>query len=271
MKLTSARHALVTGGASGIGLGIADALSGHGISVTIADIDERTRKSVVATRSDGFRGVARGARIRGVALDVRDRDAWARAKEDSEAAFGPVDILVNNAGIGFNGPSVVDMERATFDTLVDIDLMGVFNGAATFGAEMRERGVGHMVNTASVMGLLAGAPGRGAYSAVKAAVVALSEAMRVEMEPHGVGVSVLCPGLVRSNLDASTLRIGGHVEDASAIKGSGDIGMEPLVAGELVARGIEQNLPYIITHPHYLDHLQARTEAILAAVVPVTG
>ncbi|MEE2059894.1 SDR family oxidoreductase [Rhodococcus artemisiae] len=261
MELSSARHAFVTGGASGIGLGIVDVLAGQGVAVTVADVDGRARESVVAARGDG---------VRGVALDVRDRDAWAQAKDDSEAAFGPVDILVNNAGIGFNGQSVIDMDPGTFDNLVSIDLAGVFNGVITFGAGMRARGRGHIVNTASVMGLLAGAPGRGAYSAVKAAVIALSEAMREEMSPHGVGVSVLCPGLVKSNLDVNTARIGGHVADASAIKGAGDIGMEPLVAGRLVAHGIEENLPYILTHPHYLDRLQRRTEAILASVVPVT-
>lgn len=258
MELSSARHAFVTGGASGIGLGIVDALARRGISVTIADIDERARQAVVAVRGD---------RVRGVALDVRDRDAWAQAATESESAFGPVDILVNNAGIGFNGRDVVDVDPATFDMLVAIDLTGVFNGVSTFGADMRARGRGHIVNTASVMGLLAGTPGRGAYSAVKTAVIALSEAMRTEMAPHGVGVSVLCPGLVRSNLDENTARIGGQVEDASAIKGVGDIGMEPAMAGDLVARGIEENLPYIITHPHYLDHLDPRVEAIRASAV----
>ena len=102
---------------------------------------------------------------------------------------------------------------------------------------------------------------------MKTAVIALSEAMRTEMAPYGVGVSVLCPGLVKSNLDENTARIGGQVEDASAIKGAGDIGMEPRTAGDLVAQGIEQNLPYIITHPHYLDHLDTRVEAIRTSVV----
>ena len=145
MELSSARHAFVTGGASGIGLGIVDALAHHGISVTIADIDERARQAVVA---------ARGDHVRGVALDVRDRDAWAQAATESESVFGPVDILVNNAGIGFNGRDVVDVDPATFDMLVAIDLAGVFNGVSTFGADMRARGRGHIVNTASVMGLL---------------------------------------------------------------------------------------------------------------------
>lgn len=261
MEISSARHAFVTGGASGIGLGIADALAGHGISVTVADIDANSLESVVATRPAGFRGVA---------LDVRDRGNWATAKVEAEAAFGPVDILINNAGIGFNGRDVVDMDPETFDTIVAIDLVGVFNGVSAFGAEMRTRGRGHIVNTASIMGLTAGAPGRGAYSAAKSAVIAMSEALRAEMEPHGVGVSVLCPGLVMSNLDANTARLGGQVEDVSHIKGTGNIGMEPETAGAIVVRGIARDLPYIITHPHYLEHVERRMEAVRASMDAAT-
>lgn len=253
MELSSARHAFVTGGAGGIGLGIADALMEQGVCVTIADIDRRALDEVTTRRGEG---------VRGVALDVRNRDSWAQAKKDAESAFGPVDILVNNAGIGFNGRDVVDTDAEVFDLLVAIDLVGVFHGVAAFGAQMREAGHGHIVNTASIMGLTAGAPGRGAYSAVKSAVVSLSEALRLEMAPHGVGVSVLCPGLVRSNLDANTIRLGGHVEDARHIKGAGDVGMTPAEAGACVLRGIARNLPYILTHPEYLGHIEKRMDAI---------
>ncbi|MEV1136166.1 SDR family oxidoreductase [Rhodococcus coprophilus] len=262
MELASARHAFVTGGAGGIGLGIADALAEHGIRVTIADIDREAVDTVVAQRPDD---------VRGVGLDVRDRDSWARAADEAESAFGPVDILINNAGIGFNGRDVVDTDAEVFDLLVAIDLAGVFHGVSTFGARMRDAGRGHIVNTASIMGLTAGAPGRGAYSAVKSAVVALSEALRIEMAPHGVGVSVLCPGLVRSNLDANTLRLGGHVEDSRHIKGAGDVGMTPAEAGACVVRGIAQDLPYILTHPEYLGHIEKRMDAIRSAAGASAG
>ncbi|RZL24536.1 MAG: SDR family oxidoreductase [Rhodococcus sp. (in: high G+C Gram-positive bacteria)] len=257
MELSSARHAFITGGASGIGLGIADALAERGLSVTVADINRQSLDTVIASRGVGFSAVS---------LDVRDREAWAVAKATAESTFGPVDILVNNAGIGFNGRDVADMDPETFDNLVAIDLTGVFNGVSAFGGDMRARGYGHIVNTASVMGLTAGAPGRGAYSAAKSAVIALSEALRTEMAPHGVGVSVLCPGLVMSNLDRSTTELGGQVEDVSHIKGTGNIGMEPATAGAYVARGIAQNLPYIVTHPQYLDYVEKRMESIRASV-----
>ncbi|PXW25145.1 UNVERIFIED_CONTAM: NADP-dependent 3-hydroxy acid dehydrogenase YdfG [Williamsia faeni] len=263
MDLSAARHAFVTGGASGIGLGIADALARHGISVTIADINEESLDAVIGSRGSGYLGVA---------LDVRDREAWKVAKARAETAFGSVDILVNNAGIGFNGCDVVDMDPATFDMLIAIDLIGVFNGVACFGSEMRARGGAHIVNTASVMGLISGTGGRSAYSAAKSAVVALSEGMRSEMEPHNVGVSVLCPGLVTSNLDQNTATLGGHVreniqgKDIDHGRGTRAHGMDPATAGDQVARGIAHNLPYIITHPHYLGNIETRMDAIRASV-----
>lgn len=259
--MSSARHAFVTGGASGIGLGIADSLAARGISVTIADVDRDALNTVISERPHGFLGIA---------LDIRDRAAWIDAKKESEAAFGPVDILVNNAGIGFNGCDVVDTDPDTFDKIIAIDLTGAFNGVSAFGPDMRTRGSGHIVNTASVMGLTSGAPGRGAYSAAKSAVIAMSEALRTEMAPHGIGVSVLCPGLVMSNLDENTARLGGQVEDASHIKGDGNIGMKPADAGEYVIRGIARNLPYIITHPHYLDHIEKRMDTIRESFAAAT-
>jgi len=224
MNIASARHALVTGGASGIGRGIADALARRGVAVTIADIDDAAIESTLADRTGVFR------LVRGAVLDVRDREGWRSVKQEAEDAFGPVDILVNNAGIGFNGTDFADLDPQVFDTVIDIDVTGVFNGVSTFAGDLRTRGRGHIVNTASVMGLTAGVPGRGVYSAAKAAVVAMSEALRAELAPHGVGVSVLCPGLVRSGLDDSTARLGGEVRRVDHIKG-GNAGMAPETAG----------------------------------------
>lgn len=255
MNIASARHALVTGGASGIGRGIADALARRGVAVTIADIDDAAIESTLADRTGAFR------LFRGAVLDVRDREGWRSVKQGAEDAFGPVDILVNNAGIGFNGKDFADLDPQVFDTVIDIDVTGVFNGISTFAGDLRARGRGHIVNTASVMGLTAGAPGRGVYSAAKAAVVAMSEALRAELAPHGVGVSVLCPGLVRSGLDDSTARLGGEVRRVDHIKG-GNAGMAPETAGEIVVRGISIDAPYILTHPHYLGNISTRYDSI---------
>ena len=127
MKLAEAKHAFVTGGASGIGLGIANALAEAGLNVTIADINQEALDKVVATRANQFRGVK---------LDTRDRDNWKRAKDEAEKVFGPVDILINNAGIAPNGKSIADSAPESFDTLMGVNLIGPANGAMAFGVEL---------------------------------------------------------------------------------------------------------------------------------------
>jgi NAD(P)-dependent dehydrogenase (short-subunit alcohol dehydrogenase family) len=253
MDLSTARHAFITGGASGIGLGIAGALAARGISITIADINQGALDELFAARPKGMLGIA---------LDIRNRNDWLDAKARSESAFGPVDILINNAGIAFDGRELADMDPPTFDQVIAVDLTGVFNGVHTFAAGMRARGAGHIVNTASIMGLTAGAATMGAYSIAKSGVVALSEALRGEMAPHGIGVSVLCPGFVASNLRANTVKLGVAVREIRELSGAGNAAMSPATAGEIVARGIARNLPYIITHPHYLEHIEKRMAAI---------
>jgi NAD(P)-dependent dehydrogenase (short-subunit alcohol dehydrogenase family) len=251
MKLSEARHAFVTGGASGIGLGIAQALAARGVTVTIADLDAEALAR------------AAGGRIRSVVLDVRDRDGWARARAEAETAAGPVDILVNNAGIGPDGSALADVDAATFDRVIAINLVGVFNGISAFASQMRERGRGHIVNTSSVAGLFADAPGVNAYAAAKFAVTAMSETLRGELAPHGVGVSVLCPGYVATNIIANTARISGIATDYDGDMEPGT-GMSPAEAGEIVARGIEANRLYILTHPEMWPVVEARHEAIKA-------
>jgi NAD(P)-dependent dehydrogenase (short-subunit alcohol dehydrogenase family) len=183
MKLSDARHAFVTGGASGIGLGIAGALANRGIPVTIADINEESLAQVVVARANSFRGVV---------LDVRDRENWRRAKAEAEAAFGPVDILINNAGIAPNGQPLVGSDPDSFDRIIAINLTGIYNGIWAFAGDMAARGRGHIVCTSSQAGLTpVEIPGVAAYSAAKFGVTALGESLRAELAPQGVGVSVL--------------------------------------------------------------------------------
>jgi NAD(P)-dependent dehydrogenase (short-subunit alcohol dehydrogenase family) len=254
MDLSQAKHAFITGGASGLGLGIADALAKRGIAVTIADIDEESLKEVLATRGNQFRGVH---------LDTRDRDAWQEARAKSESAFGPVDILVNNAGISPNGREFADMDPESFDRILAINLVGIVNGVFAFAADMRERGRGHIVNTSSQAGLTAGIPGVGAYSVAKFGVTALSECLRVEMAPHGIGVSVLCPGYVQTNLGANTVKIGGDIRQYVAAMPESDV--TPSDVGEMVADGIAQNAAYILTHKDVWPGVERRMNAIREA------
>jgi len=247
------RHAFVTGGASGIGLGVVDALLGQGLAVTVADIDEEALAPMAQ----------RGSNVATIALDVRDRSGWRNAKKLAELRFGPVDILVNNAGIGTDGRHCADAEPGSFDRMLAIDLAGVFNGVSTFAADLRERKTGQIVNTSSMMALAPAFAGTGAYTAAKCGVVALSEVLRSEMAPHRVGVSVLCPAYVESNLRANTIKAGSDVSPSTM---SGRVGLPLPMVGAYVVRGICENHPYIVTHPDTLPSFDQRTNRILAAV-----
>lgn len=254
MDLATARHALVTGGASGIGLGIVEALVARGIAVTAVD--------VIGERLDA-RFAGREGEVFPYRLDTRDRAGWIEAKRAAEARFGPVDILVNNAGIGPDGHELADMDIESFDRTIAINLTGVFNGIHTFVGDMKARGRGHIVNTSSLNGVIAGMARYGAYATAKHAVTGLSEALREELAPFGVGVSVLCPGPVYSNMPETSRLLG---SDAPAQRWpDGTVGMEPIVAGRIVLRAIELDMSHILTHPQLWPAIDARNEAIRVA------
>jgi NAD(P)-dependent dehydrogenase (short-subunit alcohol dehydrogenase family) len=261
MDLSQAKHAFITGGASGIGLGIADALAKRGVPVTIVDIDEESVRAIVADRK---------GRLRSQVLDVRDRAAWAAAKAEAETALGPVDILVANAGIGPEGKELVDADPECFDRLMAINVGGIFNAISAFGADMRARMRGHIVITGSVAGLaVPNIPRLGSYAAAKSAVVALGEALRPEMAPHGIGVSTLCPGMVASNLGRNTARMGGRPQPLTIETRAGapvfGPAMDPAEVGEITALGIERNDAYIVTHPQEWAEVANRWRELEAA------
>jgi NAD(P)-dependent dehydrogenase (short-subunit alcohol dehydrogenase family) len=236
MKLETARHALITGGASGIGLGIAEALNARGIGVTIVDANRDGLGAALAAGRPNFRGSY---------LDVRDRQGWARVKADAEAELGPVDLLFNNAGVGPSGDEIADMEPAHFDLIVAINLTGVFNGVSAFAADMRSRGHGHIVNTASMAGITI-MPSTAAYVASKFGVVGFSETLREELAPHGVGVSTFCPGQVATSIMANTVKLGGKTRYPSSAPQKG---ADPAVIAGLVLQGIAENARFILTDP----------------------
>lgn len=255
MDLSQAKHAFITGGASGLGLGMADALAARGLAVTIADIDAEMVAEVVGPRGD---------RVRGVVLDVRDRDGWAQAKAEAEAAFGPVDVLIANAGISPNGREFADMDPDSFDRILAINLGGVANAVFAFAADFRERGSGHIVLTSSQAGLVTTVPGVGAYSVAKFGVTAMGEQLRRELEPHGIGVSVLIPGYVQTNLGASTVKVGGEVRNyTGGPMPASDVTSADV--GAMVVDGIERNASHIVTHKQVLPGVEARFAAIREA------
>jgi NAD(P)-dependent dehydrogenase (short-subunit alcohol dehydrogenase family) len=255
MKLSEARHAFVSGGASGIGLGIADALAQRGLRVTIADVNEEALARVLATRANSFRGVP---------LDVRDRNNWQRAKAEAEATFGPVDVLINNAGIAPNGQPLAGSDPESFDRIVAINLTGIYNGIWAFAEDMAKRGHGHIVCTSSQAGMTpVEIPGVAAYSAAKFGVTALGESLRSELAPQGVGVSVLYPGYVPTNLAANTERIGGDIRKYSDVVMPVEV--TPADVGEMVVEAIEQDAPFIVTHKNAWPAFERRAQAIKAA------
>ena len=257
MKLDAGQHAFITGGASGLGLGIADALLARGLRVTIADANAETLEQVLATR---------GAAVRGVLLDVRDREGWARARQEAEAAFGPVDVLVNNAGIAPNGKPFAEMPPESFDQILAINLGGVFNGVSAFALAMRERGRGHIVNTSSMAGLSPSIVGVGAYATAKFGVTALTESLRKELADHGVGVTLLCPGYVVTGLSANTAKLGGLTRGApppGMKMPESDVTSEDV--GAMVIEAIEKDEPLIVTHAGSWPEIEKRFDTIKAA------
>ncbi len=182
--------AVVTGAASGIGQALAEALAARGVPVTLADRQLELAEEVAAgiRERGGFADVAE--------LDVRDAEGFRSVVDDATAAAGRLDYLFNNAGIGV-GAEMATYETADWDDVIDVNLRGVAHGILAAYPRMIEQGSGHIVNTASMAGLIAGAF-QGSYTATKHAVVGLSKSLRLEAEPYGVRVSVLCPGVIRT-------------------------------------------------------------------------
>jgi NAD(P)-dependent dehydrogenase (short-subunit alcohol dehydrogenase family) len=192
VKELSGKVAFVTGSAGGIGLGIARACAEAGMKIVLSDID-----GVALEQSAAELAKETGAEVMAVPLDVTDRDDWARAAREVPEALGPVQLLVNNAGVSTLGMRFDEVGPELWDRVISINLTGVYNGVHYFLDGMRVAGGGHIVNTSSMGGLM-GFPTLSPYSASKFAVVGLSEALSGELAESGIGVSVLCPGGVRS-------------------------------------------------------------------------
>ncbi|QJU55644.1 SDR family oxidoreductase [Herbiconiux sp. KACC 21604] len=262
MTALGGRSAFVTGGDSGIGLGIARALVAEGARVALCGLTDDSVRAAVAELSRS--GVARG-----FVLDVRDREAFESVARELDESQGGIDILVNNAGVGFLTPTI-EAEFEHWDWVLGINLTGVFNGVKTFVPRMLASGrEGHVVSTASVGGLL-GTPG-GLYVAAKFGVVGLMEALRNELHGTRIGVSVLAPGIVRTNI-ADGPRPPGEVASESPGGASLDdlyvAPMEPDDVGRAVVAGILNDDLYILTHGEHRPFLAERFEAILASLPP---
>ena len=270
MKELSGKVAFITGGGSGVGLGQAKVFATAGMKVAIADVREDHLDAAMAF----FRSQP-DAEVHPVRLDVTDRAGWARAADDTERTFGPVQLLCNTAGVSQFGP----MQNATYDDWdwqLSVNLGGVINGIQTFVPRMIAHGRGgHIVNTASMSGFLA-LPGTGLYSTTKFAVRGLSENLRMDLEPLGIGVSVLCPGAVNTNIHEAVLTRPAHLAKTgyygadpqvmAGLKAVIEPGLDPVELGQKVLEGVEANALYIIPYSEFRAELIERLDRVLAAL-----
>jgi len=265
------RVAFITGGGNGIGLGMARAFARAGASLALSDIDDEA-----LARAKAELGAI--APVETFRLDVRDRDAYAAAADAAEARLGPVSLLFNNAGVSGAFPA----DRLTYelwDWSIGTNLGGVINGIRTFLPRIMERGEGgHIVNTASGAGLAATGSGV-LYCTAKFGVVGLSESMGPELAASGVGVTLLCPGpvatdIVQRSADATPLAgLSLSAEEqqqraervtmmTAALKASADADE----VGDLVLKAVLENRFYVHTDRMMEERIAARTQALLDAM-----
>lgn len=256
------KTAVVTGGASGIGLGIARQLRAAEMNVVIADIQQ-----------DALDHAASEIGATGIRTDVRDAESVQALADATIKRYGAVHVVVNNAGVGPLAP-IADLQLSDWKWMLGVNLWGVIHGVHAFLPLLRNNtDGGHIVNTASIGGLATG-PGLGAYTVSKYGIVALTETLAQELaaEESKVGASVLVPGTVRTNIANSTrnrpAELGsGKLADVDLARGP-DMGMrwlEPDDIGKRVIDGMATGELYIVTHPEAWPAVEARHQAIAAA------
>ncbi len=270
MQDLDGKVALVTGAASGIGLGIATALAQAGVKVMLCDIEAAALDTAVA----GLQ--ATNADVAGVVADVSLKAQLQAAAEATLERFGKVHILVSNAGVG-GGAGYGQWTDASWDWTIGVNLMSVVWGFEIFGPLIERHGEGgQIVSTASMAGIIPGT--NPAYNVTKYGVVAISELLRTQLAPRGIGVSVLCPGFIRTRIMESQrnvpARLAGSIEQGVPSATDDEIiklaeaairhGIDPLYVGELVREGIENDWPYIFTDNQFEPMFDARVAAIKA-------
>lgn len=264
--------AVVTGAGNGIGRSIAVSLARRGVHLLLCDIDAQAAEGAAAEIQAG------GGTAVGTATDVSDRGAVEALAELAYSTFGKVDILCNNAGVSMRPYRAVwDSSPADFRWMMDVNYFGVVNGILAFVPRMLEQqGRRHMVNTSSIAGLVE-TPGHGAYAASKAAVDAVSDALRVELFDSGIdfGVTVLHPGMVATNIS----KTGENHRNPADRSSARDVRpypyprlgapyaqpIQPSQVGDMVVNAIADGAPYRITHPAPVDEMRSRVERIASS------
>lgn len=269
-ELWSGRVAFISGGVSGLGFGIARAFALAGMRLALSYRNEDYR----AQAADWFaqNGFEEPLWVR---LDVTDRAAFAAAADQVEAHFGAVHVLVNNAGVSVFG-NTAEASHADYDWIMGVNFGGVVNGVVSFlPALRRATGRRHVVNIASMAAYLSG-PQAGIYTASKFAVRGLTESLRYNLVPLGIGCSLVCPALVATNAWDSAFRrpaefadSGFGAVDRGALEHFGKAfaaGMDPLEAGQRILSGMGEERGLIFTHPEFAEDFKAIYEESMAAL-----
>ena len=267
MDRLGGKVAVVTGAASGIGLALATALADEGMKLVLADVEEPALEAARAGLAEG------GAEVLAVPTDVSDATQVEALAQATFERFGTAHVVCNNAGVG-GGGQLWELTLADWQWVLGVNLWGVIHGIRSFVPRLVEQGEGHVVNTASMAGLVS-APMMGPYNVSKHGVVSISETLSSELELAGseVGVSVLCPGWVNTRIAESdrnrpdALRSPG--EDTVSDEGRQMMaaflasGMDPTDVAGLVVDAIEEGRLYVLTHDMWSDLAKARFERIL--------
>jgi NAD(P)-dependent dehydrogenase (short-subunit alcohol dehydrogenase family) len=262
--------AFVTGGVSGIGLGIAQALGLAGMKLALSYRNETHKEAAAAW----FAGQGLEAPLF-VKLDVADRDQWVVAADAAEAHYGKIHVLVNNAGVSVFGPTD-EASYADFDWIMGVNFGGVVAGQVTMIPRIKAHGEGgHIVNVASMAAYISG-PQAGIYTASKFAVRGMTECLRYNLASYGIGVSLMCPGLTRTNAWDSALKrpaefadSGFAPADKAELEQFGtafDLGMDPFEVGQKTLAGMRANKGLILTHPEHGEDIREIYETTMAAL-----
>jgi NAD(P)-dependent dehydrogenase (short-subunit alcohol dehydrogenase family) len=272
MRAFVGKTAFVTGGAAGIGLALGRAFAQSGMKVMLADIETDALQAAVKS----LREISPD--IGGTICDVADAASVERAAQAAFDAFGKVHVVCNNAGVAAGG-GIDHISLDNWRWVIDVNLMGVLHGIKSFLPHIRAHGEGgHIVNTASMAGMQGGL-GLSPYGASKFAVVSMSEGLNLQLKPHGIGVSVLCPSYVRTRIGESGRnrpeRYGQSqpLDPASpaaamvaAIAENIQAGLDPAFVAARVLAAIREDQLYVFTHQGMRAEVEGRFAAILAAM-----
>ncbi len=251
MNTLKDKIAVITGAASGIGRAIANSLARRGTHIVAVDMDTA---GITALATDL---TAQGAVAVPCPSDVSELDAFDDVRDAVLERFGRVDIVVNNVGVLTNGLPQ-DIPVAEWQRILNINLMSVVRSNTVFLPLLLDQGSGHVVNTASFAGLFTYSYDRLPYAATKAAIVQISEGLALYLRPKNIGVTLLCPGPVLTNIASSVPKFGA----GTAIRTPGDQFelLDPAPIGDLVAEAILHNRFFVPTHPQVIDELRRRVD-----------